>query len=91
MADLNPVGVPRAIREVIHDTPLRDREDLRNVPTPTLVIAREGDDIHPAEVARVICGTMPNAELMMFPDGRSMYEAIPAIVQRVRDFLAPGD
>ena len=91
MADLNPVGVPRAIREVIHDTPIRDREDLRHVPTPTLVIAREGDDIHPAEVARVICDAMPNAELMMFPDGRSMYEAIPAIVQRVRDFLAPGD
>jgi pimeloyl-ACP methyl ester carboxylesterase len=87
MADLNPVGVPRAIREIIGDTPLRDREDLRAVTAPTLVIAREGDDIHPAEVARVIVGTMPNAELIMFPDGRSMYEGIPMILERVRTFL----
>jgi pimeloyl-ACP methyl ester carboxylesterase len=88
MADLNPVGVPRAIREIIHDTPLRDREDMRRVTAPTLVIAREGDDIHPAEVARVIAATMPNAELIMFPDGLSMYEGIPMIVERVRDFLS---
>lgn len=89
MADLNPVGVPRAIREVIDDAPLRDREDLRAVTAPTLVIAREGDDIHPAEVARIICDLMPNAELMMFGDGQAMFEGIPAIVQRVREFLTP--
>ena len=52
--------MPRDIQEALFETAMRDREDLRNVPTPTLVIAREGDDIHPAEVARVICGTMPN-------------------------------
>ena len=61
--------------------------DLEKVRAPTLVIAREGDDIHPADVARTICELMPNAELMMFPDGKAMYEGIPAIVQRVRDFL----
>jgi 3-oxoadipate enol-lactonase len=88
MADLNPVGVPRAIREIIQDTPVRSREDLRAIAAPTLVIAREGDDVHPAGVARIICQTMPNAELMMFADGRTMYEGIPTIVERVREFLS---
>lgn len=90
LADLNPVGLPRAIREVIEDAPVGDREELRAIATPTLVIAREGDEIHPAEVARTICELMPNAELMMFPDGRSMYEGITAIVERVRLFLSAG-
>src|SRR5437870_2191044 len=75
LADLNIVGVPRAIREVIDDWPLRDREDMRKVTAPTLLICREGDVIHPAEVGRILAGVMPNAELMVFDDGMQMYEA----------------
>lgn len=87
LAGLNPVGVPRAIREIIDDWPLRDREELRKVTAPTLILAREGDDIHPAAVARVLAEYMPNAELMMFPDAFSMYTGIPQIVERVREFV----
>jgi 3-oxoadipate enol-lactonase len=88
MVDLNTVGVPRAIREVIEDWPLRDREDMRKVNAPTLLICREGDDIHPAIVGEILAEIMPNAELMMFADGEEMYQAIPTIVSRVREFLA---
>jgi 3-oxoadipate enol-lactonase len=88
LAALNPVGVPRAIREVIEDYPFEDREVLRTITAPTLVISREGDVIHPAEVARVIADLMPNAELMLFDDAVSMYTGIPEIVRRVRDFIA---
>ncbi len=84
---LNPVGVPRAIREVIEDWPLRNREDMRSVTAPTLLICREGDEIHPAVVGRILAEIMPNAELMLFEDAASMYEAIPRIVQKVSDFL----
>jgi 3-oxoadipate enol-lactonase len=87
LAGLNPVGVPRAIREVIEDWPLEDREDLRRVTTPTLIIAREGDDIHPAAVARIMAELLPNAELMMFEDADQMYLGIPQIVDRVRRFV----
>jgi 3-oxoadipate enol-lactonase len=87
LADLNPVGVPRAIREIIDDWPLRDREDMRKVTAPTLLICRRGDVIHPAEVGEILAGIMPNAELLMFEDGRQMYSAIPDIVGRVREFL----
>ena len=84
---LNPVGVPRAIREIINDWPLRDREDARRVTAPTLIISREGDVVHPAKVGRILAEIMPNAELMVFPDAGSMYEAIPSIVARVSEFL----
>ena len=87
LAHLNVVGVPRAIREVIEDWPLQDREQLRRVTAPTLLICREGDVIHPAAVGRILSEILPNAELLMFEDGMSMYEAIPQIVERVRNFV----
>jgi pimeloyl-ACP methyl ester carboxylesterase len=87
LAELNPVGVPRAIREVIEDWPLADREDVRKVSAPTLLICREGDEIHPAEVGRILASIMPNSELVMFGSGTEMYESLPQIVVRVREFL----
>jgi 3-oxoadipate enol-lactonase len=61
--------------------------DMRRVTAPTLLICREGDEVHPAVVGRILAEIMPNAELMLFRDAASMYEAIPRIVQRVSDFL----
>ena len=87
MQELNPVGVPRAIREVIDDWPLRDREDMRKVDAPTLIVCRRGDEIHPAVVGEILADIMPNAELMIFDDAVQMYQSIPQIVQRVREFI----
>jgi 3-oxoadipate enol-lactonase len=87
LLELNTVGVPRAIREVIEDWPLEDREQMRKVTAPTLLICREGDEIHPAEVGRILAEVMPNADLMLFRDGTEMYQAIPEIVARVREFI----
>ena len=84
---INPVGVPRAIREVIEDWPLEDRRDMARVTAPTLLICREGDEIHPAIVGRVLAEIMPNAELMVFADGEEMFHSTPDIVARVRDFV----
>jgi pimeloyl-ACP methyl ester carboxylesterase len=88
LADLNTVGVPRAIREIVHDRPLQDRHEMANVKTPTLMICRRGDVIHPAEIGEILIDIMPNAELMLFDDGDQMWDAIPSIVGRVREFLA---
>lgn len=85
--ELNPVGVARAIREVVRDVALRDREVLRRVVAPTLVIARAGDPIHPAALARAIVDLMPNAELVTLPGERELLGAIPQLVTRVAAFL----
>jgi len=85
---LNTVGVPRAIREIVNDMPLRDRAVMGKVTAPTLLICREGDVIHPDEIGRALVEIMPNAELVMFRDGVHMYEGIPEILSRVQALLA---
>jgi pimeloyl-ACP methyl ester carboxylesterase len=88
LSHLNPIGVPRAIREIIEDWPLRDRQDMRKVTAPTLLICRRGDPIHPAIVGEILVEIMPNVELVMFEDGVEMYQAIPQLVGKVARFVA---
>jgi pimeloyl-ACP methyl ester carboxylesterase len=84
----DPAALAPAIRQVIEDTPVRDREVLRAVSAPVLILCREGDPIHPAEVGRAMAGLFPNAELMTFPDEVAMFQAMPELVQKVNTFLA---
>ena len=85
--DVNQVGVARAIREVVREVALHDRELLRAVTAPTMIICREGDPIHPAELGRVLAGVLPNAELIVLRDERELMTAIPQLVDRVSEFL----
>jgi 3-oxoadipate enol-lactonase len=87
LAELNPVGVPRAIREIVEDRPLEDRMAMAKVTAPAMFICRRGDVIHPAEIGEILVEIMPNAELLLFEDAEDLYRSVPAIVQRVRDFL----
>jgi pimeloyl-ACP methyl ester carboxylesterase len=86
--DIDPVGVARAVREVVRDVAVADRELLRRVAAPTLLICREGDAIHPAELGRVLEAIMPNAELIMLGSEGELMASIPMLVQRVSSFLA---
>jgi 3-oxoadipate enol-lactonase len=88
--DADPVGVARAIREVVRDAPIQDRDVLRSVTAQTLVISREGDPIHPAELGRVLAELMPNAELILLGSEEELMASIPTLVGRVSVFLA-GD
>ncbi len=85
--DMNPVGVARAIREVVRDVALPDRQALCAVEAPTLIIAREGDGIHPVELAHVLVDLMPRAELIVLGGERELLAAIPELVERTRSFL----
>jgi 3-oxoadipate enol-lactonase len=86
--DMNPVGVARAIREAVRDVPVDDRERLRTVTAPAIVIAREGDPIHPAAVGRALADVLPNAELIMLGSEEELMASIPMLVDRVSRFLA---
>jgi 3-oxoadipate enol-lactonase len=85
--DMNPVGVARAIREVVRDVAVGDRELLRRVTAPTMIISREGDTVHPAELGRVLAQLMPNTELIVLPGEAELIESIPMLVGRVKAFL----
>ncbi|MFN2544919.1 MAG: alpha/beta fold hydrolase [Actinomycetota bacterium] len=85
-ADMHALAA--AIRGVIEDFPVPDRELMRKVQTPVLLICREGDPIHPAALGRTLVDLMPNAELLCYRDDVEMFEALPDIVQRVGAFLA---
>src|SRR5436190_11910894 len=84
---LQPIGVARALHEVTRDVAITDRELLRSVKSPTMVIAREGDPIHPAELAWALADLLPDSELIMLGSEQELYAAIPMLVERVATFL----
>ena len=86
-ADLNPAGVAKAIRAVTRDVSISDRELLRKVETPVLLICREGDSIHPAELGRVLHDLFPTSELITIASEEELLGSIPMLVERVRAFL----
>ena len=86
--DMNPVGVARAIREVVRDAAVPSIDALADVRAPALAIAREGDAIHPAAVARRLAATMPRAEAIVLGSEDDLLASIPALVARVNAFLA---
>jgi pimeloyl-ACP methyl ester carboxylesterase len=85
--DMNPVGVARAIREVTRDVSISDRESLRKVEAPVLLICREGDVIHPAELGRILHDLLPDSELITIASEEELIGSIPMLVERVRSFL----
>jgi pimeloyl-ACP methyl ester carboxylesterase len=85
--DMNPTGVARAIREVTRDVSISDRELLRKVQAPVLLICREGDPIHPAALGRILADLLPDAELITFGSEEELIASIPALVERVGAFL----
>jgi 3-oxoadipate enol-lactonase len=83
----DPDGLARAIRGAISDVPVRDRESLRRVERPVLLICIEGDEIHPAELGRILHDLLPRSELLEYPTQQALFEAIPELVPRVVAFL----
>ena len=86
--DLNTTGVARSIREITRDVAIGDRELLRKVSAPTLILCQEGDEIHPAELGRILADLLPNAELIVLGSEDELLARLPELVTRVAAFLA---
>jgi pimeloyl-ACP methyl ester carboxylesterase len=86
--DMNPIGVARAIRGVVGDRALEDREVLREVDAPTMIICREGDLIHPAELGRILADLFPRSELIVLGSEDELLASIPVLVEKVAGFLS---
>ncbi|HEU4527483.1 MAG TPA: alpha/beta hydrolase [Actinomycetota bacterium] len=87
----HPDGVARAMRGVIRDWPVPDREMLRTVTCPVLLICVEGDEIHPAELGRILHELMPASHLVIYPSEEAMFAGLPELVPRVDAFLLGDD
>lgn len=59
-------ALPALLRALPDSVPVPRRELLAGVRTRVLVLAQEGDPLHPAEVARDLAGLLPRAELVVF-------------------------
>jgi pimeloyl-ACP methyl ester carboxylesterase len=77
-------GLVRALAET---RPVRDRVALAAVRAPCLVIGQEGDEVHPADVARALAATLPNAELHVFDSPGGLWVHRAALRLRVSSFL----
>jgi 3-oxoadipate enol-lactonase len=76
-----------AIHGVVEDWPIPDRELLRDVASPTIVVTIEGDEIHPAELGRLLSELLPNAELIALGSQEELLRRIPELVARVSAFI----
>jgi 3-oxoadipate enol-lactonase len=86
--DLNAVGVARAIRDVTRDVAIADRELLRKVDAPTLILCQDGDELHPLVLGEILVDVMPNAELIVIDSEDELFERLPELVARVDTFLS---
>jgi pimeloyl-ACP methyl ester carboxylesterase len=84
----DPAGLARAIHGAITDHPIPDRELLRRVRTPTLIVTIGGDDLHRAELGAMMAALMPNAELIALEDQAALLRSLPDVVGRVTAFIA---
>ena len=58
----NPLSLAYAIRGLIQ-APFHDPECYREIRVPTLVLAHEGDGLHPARAAHLLGDTIPDCEV----------------------------
>jgi pimeloyl-ACP methyl ester carboxylesterase len=80
-------ALARAIHGVIDDWPIPDRELLRAVQIPTLIVGMDGDEVHPVALARLLADLLPDAELVILQDQADLFRRIPELVARVSSFL----
>lgn len=84
----HPEGVSRAIRAIVDDWPIPDREMLRAVTSPVLLVCIEDDPVHPAELGRILHELLSGSELLVFPDGMALMRAISDLMPKVVAFLS---
>jgi pimeloyl-ACP methyl ester carboxylesterase len=84
----DPSGLARAVRGIVEDHPIPDRELLRRVEIPTLIMTIGGDQIHPAALGEIFADLLPNAELLAFPSQQALFADLANLLARVSAFIA---
>lgn len=86
------VGTPvsRALRALPGAVAMDDREALRAIPAPTLVLAQEDDPTHPVSVAEEIAELVPDSHLEVLPPGGLLWRHRRRVRDRIGRFLTPA-
>lgn len=79
--------VSRALRTIPHEVAMPDREALRAIRSPVLVLAQEEDPAHPVWVAEQIAELVPDATLEVLPPGGVLWRHRAKVRQIIGDFL----
>ena len=80
-------GVAAVLRALPAQAPVRDRAQLSGVRTEVLVLAQEGDDLHPAQLARELVGVLPRARLVVFDRPGAVFRERARLRDAVVGFL----
>jgi pimeloyl-ACP methyl ester carboxylesterase len=85
---LSGTAVAGLVRALVESRPVRDRVLLASVGAPCLVVAQEGDEVHPAQVARELAAALPNARLHVFDTPGGLWVHRAELRRLVTEFLA---
>jgi 3-oxoadipate enol-lactonase len=83
-------GIATAIGALPDVVPVRDRTALAAVTADVLVLAQEGDPLHPAQVARELVGLLPRARLAVFDRPGVVFRERARLRSLVVAHLTPG-
>lgn len=86
-ATLSGPGVAGLLRALATTRPVRDRVALAGVPARCLVVGQEGDDTHPAQIARELAAALPHARLHVFDSPGGLFTHRRALRELIPPFL----
>lgn len=85
---LGTPGVAVAVRALSAAAPVEDRSSLAAVSAEVLVLAQEGDPLHPAQVARDLVAVLPRARLVVFDRPGVLFRERARLRALIGEFLA---
>lgn len=94
-AEIVGPGLPPVLRAFAGAAPLADLDTapavLAAVRLPVLVLAQEGDDVHPVDAARRLAAALPAAELVVLPPGGVLWTGRDRLREVLTDFLGASE
>jgi 3-oxoadipate enol-lactonase len=82
-------GLADLLPALAADRPVTDRVPLGAVTADVLVVAQEGDPLHPAQVAREISAALPSARLVVFDQPGAMFTERTRLLELIGTHLSP--
>lgn len=82
---LRPAPLPRG-----NDRPVEDLAVLARVTAPALVLAQQGDSLHPVQLAARLAAALPSARLLTLPVGGVFWDGAGRAQAALADHLSAG-